>query len=256
MVGVELGELVPIGFGVFFEAGEAEAMVGEGGDDLAEGPLAFELGEVLGAGLAEVADVLRAPAAVLLGDGGKVGGVGGEADIGGVVGEGAAEGVALEAVVGSAGFKESGDDGRVGVEVLDPGECALAGVHEVSRGIEGRGGIQNVAAVPAGGGLERVGFSAGAVDHSVGDVKAVHLACAEFPKRERIESAGALEVDGAAAPDGEVAEDADLVGKEVVFSRAEEGDVSVDGALVDEGCFVPGETIGFVHLTGVVHVEV
>ncbi len=98
---------------------------------------------------------------------------------------------------GRAGRREraGGDDGRPGVQVLEPEQRAAAGVDEVGRPVELEPGVQDVGHDPAGRCAgRRARASADSIIRGLMSRPTTSVG-PQPPERERVASAGALEVD-------------------------------------------------------------
>ena len=101
----------------------------------------------------------------------------------------------VEEVEMAAGFQQPEDHARPGAEVHDPADRAAPGVHQVRHSVKLFGRLQNIAANPAGGSVQGIGFLLRDGEHIVVDVHAHHFPRAEIPEGERVGAAGALKVD-------------------------------------------------------------
>ena len=162
------------------------------------------------------------------------------------------DGVVVEQGEVAAGFEQACDDAGPTVEIVDPAHGPAPGVDQVGGTVQFVGRVEQVAAVPLGGGVEGGGDLAGVGDVHVGDVNADDAGHAFIPQREGVAARGALQVDGGF----DLGQDGSQVGAfdrvQVALSGFQEGDGLIDSGGVHGGAFVPGGAIGFMPGAGFV----
>ena len=89
------------------------------------------------------------------------------------------------------------------------------------------------------------------LEHARAEVDADDLVGAEVPERERVATAGALQVDRPPAAPVQVADQLELRGQEVRATRRDELDRLGEPALVALGGLVPRPAVGRVHAANV-----
>ena len=89
------------------------------------------------------------------------------------------------------------------------------------------------------------------LEHARAEVDADDLVGAQVPERQRVATAGALQVDRAPAPSVQVADELELRREEVRPARRDQLDRLGEPALVALGGLVPGPAVGGVHAADV-----
>jgi len=107
--------------------------------------------------------------------------------------------------------------------------------------------VEDVRLDPARRGAHRRREARRQLEHARTEVDADDLVRAKVPERERVASAGTLQVDRPAASAVQVAEELQFRREEVVATRRDQLDGLVEPALVALRGLVPGVSVGGVH---------
>ena len=145
--------------------------------------------------------------------------------------------------------EETLEDGRPGVEILEPDERPATRVEQISSAVQHVRRVEDVGFDPAGGCADRASQLLGKPQHPRAVVDADDFLGPKIPQREGVPAGGALQVDRPPAPPVEIADQLELRWQQVCPTRPDQLDRLGQPAFVALGGLVPGKPGGSLHAT-------